>query len=111
MIEVKHLTKRYGSHTADDAALKEYGLDQPSAVLSVTHTETTQIATDLTDSDGNPMTDTVTEEKTFVLELGDTGAEGVYARLRGSSMVYLVTESYAYEIMNITLADLMSAEE
>lgn len=99
------------THNADAAALKAYGLTKPRAVLTVAHTETTQTPTDLKDSDGNTIMDTVTEDKRFVLEIGSASESGVYVRLQDSAMVYEITESYAYEILNIAYSDLISTEE
>lgn len=99
------------THSATEKQLKEYGLQKPVAVLTVEYAEKTQKPTDLTDTDGNAIMETVTEEKTFVLELGNATEEGVYARLQGSNMVYEIYESYSYEIMNIEVDDLLPAEE
>ncbi len=62
------------NYHADAAALAEYGLDDPAAVLTVRYTESGDTA-----------------EKTFTLELGDFDASGsCYARIAGSEMVYLI---------------------
>lgn len=98
-------------HNATEKQLKEYGLQKPAAVLTVEYAEKTQKPTDLTDSDGNAIMETITEEKTFVLELGNVTEEGVYARLQGSNMVYEIYESYSYEIMNISVENLISISE
>ena len=98
-------------HNADAKALKGYGLQKPAATLTITYAVNEQVATDLTDSDGNAITGNVTKEYDFVLELGDTSPNGVYARLQDSSMVYEVNEAYAYEIMEIEYEHLMASEE
>lgn len=98
-------------HHADEKALKAYGLTKPAAVLTMEYTETTQTPTELTDSDGNTIMDTVTEEKTFVLEIGGESEDGAYVRLGGSVMVYEIAESYAYEMLNITTENLLPTEE
>lgn len=99
------------THNATEKQLKEYGLQKPAAVMTVEYAEKTQKPTDLTDSDGNAIMETITEEKTFVLELGNATEEGVYARLQGSNMVYEIYESHAYEILNISVEDLLPTEE
>lgn len=99
------------THNADAKALKGYGLTKPTAVLTVTYAVTEQVETDLTDSDGNPITGNETKEYDFVLELGGTSENGVYARLADSVMVYEVNEAYAYEVMNIALEHLLPTEE
>ena len=99
------------THNATEKQLKEYGLKKPAAVLTVEYAEKSQKPTDLTDSDGNAIMETITEEKTFVLELGNVTEEGVYARLQGSNMVYEIYESYSYEIMNISVENLISIAE
>ena len=99
------------AYNADEAALKQYGLDDPVAILTVTYTETTQKDSGLTDSDGQTIFETFTEEKNFVLEFGDSCEEGIYARLSGSGMVYIVTEYYYEEMIEVTYEDLIAAVE
>lgn len=99
------------THYATEKQLKEYGLQKPAAVLTVEYAEKTQKPTELTDTDGNVIMETVTEEKIFILELGNATEEGVYARLQGSNMVYEIYESYSYEILNITEEDLIPVTE
>ncbi len=98
-------------HNATDQQLKGYGLAKPTATLTVNYQVTTQTSTDLTDSDGVTIMDTVTTDHTFVLELGSVTSEGVYARLADSRMVYELYESYSYELLNITIEDLLPTEE
>lgn len=111
---IEDLTTLYWSNTVTHHAtkkqLKQYGLEQPKAILTIAYAEKTQVATDLTDSDGNTIMETVTEDKVFVLELGNSTEEGVYVRLAGSDMVYEIYESYSYEILNISLGDLIPSE-
>ena len=99
------------AHNADAKVLKGYGLHKPAATLTITYAVTEQVATELTDSDGNAITGNVTKEYDFVLELGDASPNGVYARLQDSAMVYEVNEAYAYEVMEIEYEHLMAAEE
>lgn len=99
------------THNATEKQVKEYGLQKPVAVLTVEYAEKTQKPTELTDSDGNTLMETITEKKTFVLELGNATEEGVYARLQGSNMVYEIYESYSYEILNLAIEDLLPTEE
>ena len=111
---IDDLTTLYWSdtvtHHATKKQLKQYGLEQPKATLTIEYTEKTQKPTDLTDSDGNTIMETITEEKAFVLELGNSTEEGVYARLAGSDMVYEIYESYSYEILNISVENLLPVE-
>lgn len=86
-------------YQADEDSLAEYGLDDPSATVTVTY------LTSETNDDG----DTVESEETFVLELGSYTGDGSYARIQGSNMVYLVdgtvTDALLYTDSNDLLPD------
>lgn len=77
-------------YRANQETLGSYGLLQPSATVTVSYTETAQVATNETDEDGNPIYETQETDKTFTLELGDYDGASCYARLAGSTMVYRV---------------------
>lgn len=95
------------THNADERQLREYGLLSPKAVVTVDYSETTQVPTELKNSAGQPIMEAVTEEKTFVLELGNATQEGVYARLAGSPMVYEIYDSYGEELLRVTTEQLL----
>ena len=67
--------------------LAQYGLDAPEAVATVTYSG-----------------------KTFVLELGKEVEKGVYARLAGSNMVYLVDDDVLDALADTTYNDLVPNE-
>lgn len=79
-----------------DAELKDlgdYGLDTPAVTVCVSYIETTEVETNETDEDGEPVYETREEERSFTLELGSYAEDGgCYARIAGSGMVYLVDE-------------------
>lgn len=78
-------------YDADVKDLGDYGLDTPSVTVSVSYIETTEVETNETDEDGEPVYETREEEKTFNLELGSYSADGgCYARIAGSEMIYLI---------------------
>lgn len=78
------------AYQADQETLGAYGLLQPAAVVTLSYTESAQVATNETDENGDPVYETQETEKTFTLELGDYDGTNCYARLAGSSMVYQV---------------------
>jgi hypothetical protein len=83
------------SYKADGAALTEYGLSSPAAVLAI----------DYTTDGGSTKTDS------FVLELGSYDSDGnCYARLRGSSMVYLIDGASADSIFQMSNNQLLPDE-
>ena len=79
------------NYKADKAALVQYGLDEPAATVTVNYRMTAEVETNEKDSDGNAVTETVTTQESFVLELGSASGSSCYARLAGSEMVYLVS--------------------
>lgn len=98
------------SYQADKAQLTDYGLNNPAVVVTVQYIETTQQATNETDEDGETVYETVEEEKTFVLELGDDTDEGCYARIQGSDMVYLVDSTVVDTLSYTTYQELLPDE-
>ena len=79
-------------YDASDEDLESYGLDTPAAVATVQYIYTE------TDDDGEE-----TEyEASFTLELGDYCDGGVYARIAGSDMVYIVDATILDNLLDIT---------
>ncbi len=91
----------------DAQNLSEYGLDDPVATVTVVYTLTTEVETNETDDDGNAITETVESEESFVLEIGDYADSGCYARIAGSSMVYLVDATVSDMALYTTSEDLL----
>ena len=91
--------------SADD--LGRYGLDKPAATVTVRYTETSQVETNETDENGEPVYETQQTDKTFVLELGDYDGDTCYARLGGSSMVYQVDGTLCDAILAANGTDLL----
>lgn len=99
------------NYRADEAALESYGLDDPTAVVTVSYEESCQISTDEVDEDGNAVFETVTVSKVFVLEIGDYTSDGTcYARLAGSDMVYTI-EGVVSDAALYTTADTLLPDE
>ena len=67
----------------------------PAATITVEYTESTQVETNETDENGDPIYETQETPATFVLELGDYDGDTCYARISGSSMVYRVDGTVA----------------
>lgn len=81
------------SYDATDDDLAAYGLDAPAVTVTIHYTETAAVDTGETDEDGNAVTEEQERDVTFTLELGSYTDDGCYARIAGSSMVYLVDGS------------------
>ena len=77
--------KECADYNATDLAA--YGLDTPAAVATATYLD-----------------------KTFVLELGNVVEKGVYARIAGSNMVYLVRNAVLDTLLYTTYSELMPDE-
>jgi hypothetical protein len=75
-------------YKADETALAAYGFD--AATVTVVYTA----------EDGT--------EASFVLELGNDTDDGRYARIAGSSMVYLIDADVAAQLRTVTAQDLMA---
>ena len=94
-------------YQADEAALAEYGLDEPAAVVTVDYVETTQVDSGLTDEDGDPIYETLETDYTFVLEIGNYDGEYCYARIAGSDMVYYIDATVADAMIYLSLDTLL----
>lgn len=97
-------------YKAEPKTLGDYGLDTPSVTVTVDYIETTEVETNETDEDGNAVTETRTEEKSLTLELGSYADEGCYARIAGSSMVYLIDGSVCDSLLYTSAAELEPEE-
>lgn len=83
-------------YSASEEALASYGLAEPAAEVTLHYNATETREADEQDENGSPVTETETVAKTFTLEIGDyTGNSACYARLPGSSMVYLIDATIA----------------
>lgn len=99
------------NYRADEAALAEYGLDNPAAVVTVDYEESYRTNTDEVDADGNAVYETVVVPGTFVLEFGGYTNDGYcYARLGGSDMVYTIDASVSDAAL-YTTADTLLPDE
>lgn len=95
-------------YDADVKDLGDYGLDTPSVTVSVSYIETTEVETNETDEDGEPVYETREEEKTFNLELGSYSADGgCYARIAGSEMIYLIDAGVCDSLLYADTASLL----
>lgn len=108
---IKNLSKGYRQRVDYDADVKDlgdYGLDTPSVTVSVSYIETTEVETNETDEDGEPVYETREEEKTFNLELGSYSADGgCYARIAGSEMIYLIDAGVCDSLLYADTASLL----
>ena len=77
-------------YAADEASLAVYGLTDPACTVTITYIETEGGA-----------------EKTFGLELGGYSGSSCYARLAGSSMVYLVDAAVSDTLLYTTVEELL----
>ncbi|MCD7756262.1 MAG: DUF4340 domain-containing protein [Firmicutes bacterium] len=99
------------NYNADADALADYGLDEPTAVVTVSYTQTVETATNETDEDGNTVYTTEELEGTFCLHIGDYGDDDdCYARIEGSSMVYRIDASISDALLYTTVAELLPDE-
>ena len=94
-------------YQADEDSLGTYGLDIPAATITVEYTESTQVETNETDENGDPIYETQEPPATFVLELGDYDGDTCYARISGSSMVYRVDGTVADTLLAAKGEDLL----
>lgn len=94
-------------YQADEDSLGTYGLDIPAATITVEYTESTQVETNETDENGDPIYETQETPATFVLELGDYDGDTCYARISGSSMVYRVDGTVADTLLAAQGEDLL----
>lgn len=94
-------------YKAEAKTLLDYGLDSPAVTVTVNYIETTQVETNETDEDGEPIYETREEEKSFVLEIGDYAEDGCYARIAGSDMVYLIDASICDSLLYTEVSELL----
>lgn len=87
--------------SADD--LSAYGFDDPTLTATLAYTEEVTTETDETDDDGNAVTETSEEDRTFTLVVGAQADDGsYYAQPEGSDAVY--------RISNDTVESLLEAD-
>lgn len=99
------------NYHADEVALSEYGLDEPTAVITVDYVETTQVETGKTDDEGNEVYETQKNDAQFILEIGGYYSDSYcYARLAGSSMVYLIDAAISNTLLYTTYESLQPDE-
>lgn len=76
--------------STDDAA--SYGLDDPTLTATLAYTEEVTTETGETDEDGNAVTETSEENRTYTLVVGSKAADGsYYAQPEGSTAVYTLS--------------------
>ena len=97
-------------YKATNETLSDYGLDTPNATINISYVETTSVATDEVDDDGNIIYEDQSSLKSFVLEIGEINDEYCYARIKDSSMVYEIDYSIGNEFVNLTI-DSITPEE
>lgn len=83
--------EKCASYYVSEDGLDTYGLADPAAVVTVNYTETVRQETGETDENGDPVYESVTADRAFVLELGIQEGYICYARLAGSTMVYQIS--------------------
>ena len=98
------------NYKANDDDLKAYGLAEPTAVVKVDYIESSEVATNMTDSDGNTIYDTQETEHTFRLEIGSYIDDKCYARIAGSQMVYLIDGTICDNLLHATYESLQPGE-
>lgn len=98
------------NYKANDNDLKAYGLAEPTAVVKVDYIESSEVATDMTDSNGNTIYDTQETEHTFKLEIGGYLDDKCYARIAGSQMVYLIDGTICDNLLHATYESLQPDE-
>ena len=98
------------NYKANDDDLKTYGLAEPTAVVKVDYIESSEVATNMTDSDGNTIYDTQETEHTFKLEIGGYVDDKCYVRIAGSQMVYLIDGTICDNLLHATYESLQPDE-
>ena len=98
------------SYNAAEDDLAAYGLDAPAVTVTINYTETVTVDTGETDEDGNAVTEQQERDAAFTLELGSYTDDGCYARISGSSMVYLVDGSVCDGLLYATYDSLRPDE-
>lgn len=97
-------------YKADEASLADYGLDTLQLTVTVEYTETTEYATNMTDSDGQTIYETRETPSSFTLEIGSYSGDYCYARIAGSSMVYLIDADICDSLMYVDYVELQPDE-
>ena len=90
---------------ADDELMASAGLDNPELVVEISYTETSQVDTNMTDSDGNTIKETVETPKIFTLLVN-----GSYARLEDSRMIYYVGSTLSDALTYTATSELLPDE-
>ncbi len=98
------------NYKADDDDLKAYGLAKPTAIVKVDYIESSEVATNMTDSNGSTIYDTQETEHTFKLEIGGYVDDKCYARIAGSQMVYLLDGTICDNLLHATYESLQPDE-
>ena len=98
------------NYKANDDDLKAYGLADPAAVVKVNYIESSEVATNMTDSSGSTIYDTQETEHTFKLEIGSYLDDKCYARIAGSQMVYLIDGTICDNLLHATYESLQPDE-
>lgn len=97
------------SYNADEETLAEYGFDSPDSVVTVHYIESEEIETDLTDSDGNTITETQETEKTFIVEISCVDGN-YYGKLPDSKMIYTIGSGAGESACGTTIDSLLPDE-
>ena len=92
-------------YAASEETEESYGLREPAITVTVDYTESEQKETDLTDSDGEPIYETVENARTFVLEMN-----GAYAQIGDSAMIYQVGSGIADTLRYTSYSELLPDE-
>ena len=87
------------NYKANDDDLKAYGLAGPTAIVKVNYIESSEVATNMTGSDGNP-----------IYEIGGYLEDKCYARIAGSQMVYLIDGTICDNLLHATYESLQPDE-
>ena len=95
------------AYNATEEQLSAYGLLSPSATITVHYTESSQVATNETDENGETVYETKETAETLTLELGEYDGETCFVRISGSNMVYRVDSSFADQILAAKGTDLL----
>ena len=98
------------NYKANDDDLRAYGLAEPTAVVRVNYIESSEVATNMTDSNGSTIYDTQETEHTFRLEIGRYLDDKCYARIAGSQMVYLIDGTICDNLLHATYESLQPDE-
>ncbi len=98
------------SYNASNELLAEYGLDTPSATVTVDYIESVEVETNTSDDEGNSVYETQEHETSFVLEIGSYTDSYCYARLSDSNMVYLIDASVGDVMLYTSYSELLPDE-